>query len=357
MEPIKYVLASNCNGTGISTLTDELLWDISRNQKLVERLVVFKPKRTSITIIRYLAILFDFFTVFICSNIRPGKVVVLANYFPLPSLSKTIIVVRHPFLLKDSDLMANILIESTRRLVFYISCIFADKIFLQTDAMHSLFCSNRKYKRFLSKTEVLPNPLRDLRHFEQSAKTKRIDELKSKGLKLVVYPSGYYPHKNFELVSKIAIEHEAFMVANKLMFIFCVSPNQSFYSDVLKINSFRTLQERHPNLFHCCGRLNPGELNYIYSVSTFGIFPSSHETYGNGLYEMANLNLPFLFNKKLDFVSDDLYSKRVDFENGDEVINILRDFCSGSSEITKIERMQGNKVYNQVQWFEKVVKD
>jgi len=346
----RYVFAANCNGVGISILTDELVESILR-QKEVNYILV-KPKRVEHRFFRYLVILKEIIYLWWLSVFSPAPLLVVANYFPLPTRSNVVTVLRHPYLLRRNPERSSYFLEQSRRLCFWMTCVFSSKIIVQTPFMYDELKCNKLFGRFVHKTVIVPNPLRNLSHTEIIPILNKKGDRFYQSNKLIIYPSGYYPHKNFEgLVEAILSESDRYVQAG-FKFVFCVDALVDFSRPIGGIEKFGDLSTLFPDLFFIVGRVSPQELNYLYANSLAGVFPSENETYGNGLYEMEALGIPFLYNATLPFHPTSSNSYASQFEKG-----LLFDQIQQLVSIVKKKKVYPNTSTSQMDWLNKLFGD
>jgi glycosyltransferase involved in cell wall biosynthesis len=289
VKKIDVVVGVNCTGVGIGTLTRELENDLKCSGK---DLVYFGPSVSGhcpsflktlyshSLLLRYMVC----FAYVLFNQKKINQIIVLANYWPFLSFIKTKIIVRHPYLLDefiDELSLFEKIKEFFRRVVFKASCVNDRHIIIQTETMKNKLIQSNLARD--CKIHIVPNPVRDLSSCDPV--------ILPKYRRLFFYPSGYYPHKNFEiLVDKLYLSRD-----------FC---KQNGFVLVFPINVARILSERSSTLVDmgiliCTGPLKPEQMNYIYSLLPIILFPSKRETFGNGLYEAAQLKLPCIYSAEL----------------------------------------------------------
>jgi glycosyltransferase involved in cell wall biosynthesis len=217
--------------------------------------------------------------------------------------------------------------------------------------MYDEFRCNRLFGRFIHKTVIVPNPLRNLSDTEIIPIFNKNGSKFQQSNKLIIYPSGYYPHKNFEgLVEAILSESDRYVQAG-FKFVFCVDALVDLSRPIGGIEKFGDLSTLFPDLFFIVGRVSPQELNYLYANSRAGVFPSENETYGNGLYEMEALGLPFLYNATLPFhpTPSNSYASASQFEKG-----LLFDQIQQLVSIDKKKTVYPNASISQMDWLNKL---
>lgn len=347
--PLSYdiiLYAANVNGRGTRTITENTLNALfQRKDFFKSRALVVVPKSfdfhcdmsgKNAKVIRVsergwlsrIELLFSYIYVsFITIFGSVKRVLIFANFFPLPLWSEEIIiVVRHPYLMASKEGLSgsDFILERMRDLLFWVTTKVNNTILIvQTNTMKRRVISSSI--RFLD-LYVVPNPI------------KIVDEIKFEEMilpeKYFVYPSRYYPHKDFEVILSNAKHYE---------FSIVLTVNEIDWN---RLTSKYTITDNVINI----GEIGHGQIVSVISESEGVIFPSKRETFGNGIYEALGLGKPILLGNYpyTSEFKDQVGVYIVDFNDSGEVNRVVRDFPKDNRKI------QFNNI-TENEWIEAVI--
>lgn len=329
---MRVVIAFNCVGTGIGVLTEELLLKVDKDNEVK----FFKPYKFDNFIINFTAKLFSYLYSWMYILLkRPTHVYILANYFPFPTFSKVVVIMRHPFLLYNSKYTKDDAnkIDRLRRAIFKITCFFCSVLIVQKEAIRSSLLDNFSNINF--DVHVLANPVRSLTYQESDSVSLNT------GLDLVIYPSGYYSHKGLASLFKF-ISYNNTYISGKYLFVLLFNKNDLSEKEAVLLNS---LSIENNILF--LGPIPPSKLNYVYDLCALGIFPSEAETFGNGLLELEVSGIPFAFTSDLLPFDDSKFGTSVDDW---ETFN-MKNWVTSLKEPSNVDVPLTSSVLNTRDWF------
>lgn len=209
------------------------------------------------------------------------------NFIPFPYQKR--ILIHHPYLVDDVALDKlngfNKRVERLKRLCFILQCIFfkKNKYFAQTKSFKLEI--EKKYQ-LQNKVFLLPNPLSNKLDFPTEKDVCSLIDIRcaEKATFKIIYVSRYYPHKNHAFLFELSDEIEK---ANLSIKIFITVDEKTLPKSLLdKLNA--------SNVIINIGEVDQSELKDLYTTSHLCIFPSSTETFGNGLIEAAKFALPVI---------------------------------------------------------------
>ncbi|MGJ3234505.1 glycosyltransferase [Marivirga sp.] len=321
-----FIVAHNINSAGITSQTNNLLRELESREDLSCKIVLpdhsgfsetnnLEKKGLSIVKVPYpknrflrlvLRIIYDFLLIpglIIAYN--PKAVLAIANYMPTPVFfRKKIILIRHPYLLKK-DLSKNLPLfqrmkEQATRLLLKLTLTTTDLVIVQSQYMKDSF-----QQAFNNKTPIieLPNPLS--RSFVDKERPKEHQKSYEEGYKYLFYPSRFYPHKNHLFINNIIDKYSEELKTLKIKIIVTLGGESLIYLSGYEkelYNKITITYEKEPfnNIIMNIGEVSQTELIKYYQKSSALFFPSSEETFGNGLIEGMFFKLPILV-PKLDY--------------------------------------------------------
>lgn len=209
------------------------------------------------------------------------------NFIPFPYEKK--ILIHHPYLVDDVALAKlkglNKQAERLKRLCFIFQCMFfrKNKYFAQTKSFKLEI--EQKYQ-LQNKVFLLPNPLTNNLYFPTEKDVSSLIDIRcsEKSTFKITYVSRYYPHKNHTFLFELSDEIEKI---NLPIQIFITVDETSLPKKLLD-------RLQASNVVTNIGEVAQSELMDLYTTSHLCIFPSSTETFGNGLIEAAKFALPVI---------------------------------------------------------------
>ncbi|AVF67388.1 glycosyltransferase [Vibrio alginolyticus] len=221
---------------------------------------------------------------------RPDSVLIMANYSILPTYGKKKVLVRNPYLVdieakKKLTKVKDRVLDKIRDVAFIITLKSTDTIFVQ-----SQFMKNGIVQRFRIKDStniiVLPNPVSyTIREYLDNIEEAAADE------NYFIYPSRYYPHKNFDFLVDFCDKKSSVLKSNNIKIFITLKQTKETEYLIRKIDK---LTEVIVNL----GEIEQSQLFNVYLKMRGLIFPSQSETFGNGLIEAQAFKLPIVVNDK-----------------------------------------------------------
>jgi glycosyltransferase involved in cell wall biosynthesis len=221
---------------------------------------------------------------------RPSGVVVMANYAPFPVFGRKTVIMRHPYLVDDSQdeelgLLRQIL-ERARRVVFWMTLKTTDELVVQSQLMKQLIYE--KYSSLNCRVSVLPNPLIKTNVSDSSKNIEHVAQCLTADF-AALYVSRYYVHKNHDFILQICKTYKNELLREGVKFYVTLDINatpeaSSFLSAIEQLE----LGDIIVNL----GERPREELTSLYQEASCLFFPSKAETFGNPLVEAMDSGLP-----------------------------------------------------------------
>ena len=315
------IIAHNVNSAGITSQTINLINELKSRDDLKYTVVLpdhagfslfknVKSDNLKIILLPYpknkiIRLLSRLFYELICIPLitiktNPESVLALANYLPMPIFfRKKAILIRHPYLLKkdlsDDSPLGKRLNEKLTRFLLKLTLLTTDLVIVQSDYMKDGF-----QKAFKNKVQllVLPNPLSNA--FKTKHEIEKKGSLKSENDTInLFYPSRFYPHKNHTFINELVKKYHEELEILKVRIIVTLGKESVNYSFRYEKDLYEKLIAEidispYNKVIVNIGELNQEELIQYYNNSTALFFPSSEETFGNGLIEGMFFRLPIL---------------------------------------------------------------
>ncbi len=312
------IIAHNINSAGITSQTNNLINELSTRNDLSCRIILpnhsgfaatknIKSKNFKITMLPYprnriskifLRIFYDALLIpILIIKHNPKSVLAIANYLPSPIFfRKKIILIRHPYLLK-TELSQRLplsqkLKEKLTRLLLRVTLFTTDLVILQSEYMKDNF--QKVYKNI--NTIVLPNPLSNA-FLKKEAKVENKDLEVDDNSTYLFYPSRFYPHKNHIFINNLVKKYYKELEDLNVKIQITLGGEALNYFSGYEKELYDKLIEDYKNEPYNKTIINIGELSQTdltkyYQNATAIFFPSSEETFGNGLIEGMFFKLP-----------------------------------------------------------------
>jgi len=295
-------------------------------------------------------------------KINPQAVLALANYLPTPTIfRKKIVLIRHPYLLKK-DLSGDApvkkkLNENFTRFLLKLTLYTTDLVIVQSEYMRMNFSKNFKSS---AKVVVLPNPLSNV--FNNKTNNTEQNQAKERDMGKSInyfYPSRFYPHKNHIFILKLVKKFHKELINLNINIIITLGSDSITYAfnheKQIFNNMLREIQKAPYNkVIKNIGEVSQHKLAQYYQKSNALFFPSSEETFGNGLIEGMFFELPIVV-PDLDYAkaicgNAGLYYQE---DNIDTAFNLLKklatDVCY-QSEKSKLSKRRFENFIHTDEW-------
>lgn len=256
----------------------------------------------------------------LCKKYCYDGIIAFGNFYLANENNNVVLLLHHPYLVDDKlynslPLKAKA-IEKIKRLLFKKGLKKVSKVIVQTSYMNELLISKYSYPRI--NAQIIHNPISDFfKGNQREGFVFKADEIK------LFYPSRYYKHKNHKLALEVA------KLASKLNL-----PITVYVTIDASISDGGKFLETADNVsnFINIGELQQEELVKYYSESSFMLFTSLSETYGNPLAESVVSGLPVIapdlgYARSILLDSGNYFSVKGGLDSqAKEIINIVNDY-------------------------------
>lgn len=189
---------------------------------------------------------------------------------PVPSAARQIVLVQSPHLTSAGSQLAKYRLS---RALFRVNLRFADAVIVQTGSMREAFLAT--YAIDPDRVHVIAQPPPE---WLAAARLQRTGRVHGEPNLSLFYPAADYPHKNHQLLAKVAPPEAWNRLVDKLVLTVAPSANPN------------------PGLrfLRCVGRLSSAEVIAAYAQSDALLFLSQSESYGFPLVEAMTIGLPIV---------------------------------------------------------------
>lgn len=287
-----------------------------------------------------------------------SSILAFGNFLLTPVSSIKTVLLHYPYLVDDdlfnSLLVSKKIIESIKRIAFYLTTINVDRVIVQSNYMREMLVNKYSNHKFL--IEEIPNPISSQLNISQTnehAKSLINARLQSlhKTLKLF-FVSRFYPHKNHSFLIEVSKKMNQIGISHEIV----ITVDQSLPEAQEFLTSIKESDVSIINI----GEVPQTQLIHYYENAHVFMFPSESETFGNPLIEAMCFSLPILV-PRLPYAQSVVSSAGIYYEhnNPDDALDNIKYLIESEQTYwrkSEASFQQFTKYPNSTEWFERYKK-